>query len=110
MNSVNLTGSLGGDPELRFTPSGKAVCDFRLAIDSGPSDNGPDWVTVTGWGKDAETVAAHKRQGDQVAITGRLTFQTWENEGQRRSMVKVTAEPRGVEFLARRRNDTDHTE
>ena len=55
-------------------------------------------------------LAAHKRQGDQVAITGRLTFQTWETDGQRRSTVKVTAEPRGVEFLTRRRNDTDHTE
>ena len=109
MNSVNLTGRLGGDPELRFTPSGKAVCDFRLAIDSGPGDQ-PDWVTVTVWGKDAETVAAHKRQGDQVAITGRLTFQTWESDGQRRSTVKVTAEPRGVEFLARRRKDADHSE
>ena len=51
MNSVNLTGRLGGDPELRFTPSGKAVCDFRLAIDAGPVDQ-PDWVTVSVWGKE----------------------------------------------------------
>lgn len=110
MNVVSLIGRMGNDPQLQHTANGKSVLEFRLAVESPVSDT-PDWITIVVWGKDAEVIAEHKRQGDQIAVTGRLTSQQWEtDDGQRRSTVKVTARPRGVQFLARRRSDSDHSE
>ena len=72
MNTVSLIGRLGNDPELRTTPNGKSVCEFRLAADI----RRPRLDHHRDLGTDAETVAEHKRSGDQVAVTGRLTSQS----------------------------------
>ena len=99
MNNVSIIGRLGQDPELRFTTGGKPVTAFSVAVDNPfRDDNEPDWVNVETWGKTAELVAEHKSKGDQVAITGRLTSSSWEdNEGTRHQRLYVTAER--IDFL-----------
>ncbi len=99
MNNVSLIGRLGRDPEARFTTTGKQVTTFSIACDNPyRRDQDPDWVNVEAWGKTAELVAEHKTKGDQVAITGRLTSSSWEdNDGTTRHRLYVTAER--VDFL-----------
>ena len=98
MNSVNLTGRLTADPELRYTNDAKAVLNMRVAI-NGRNDR-VDYIDVTVWGKGAEAVGEHKAKGDQVAVTGRLTTSEWTDEGgKRHSRTAVTADE--VNFLAR---------
>jgi single-strand DNA-binding protein len=98
MNSVNLTGRLTADPELRSTADGKTVLNMRVAI-NGRNDR-VDYIDITVWGKGAEAVGEHKSKGDQVAITGRLTTSEWTDDaGKRQFRTGVTADE--VNFLAR---------
>ena len=99
MNSVNLTGRLTADPELRYTNDHTAVVHIRVAI-NGRNDR-VDYIDVTVWGKAAEAVAEHKSKGDQVAVSGRLTTSEWtDDHGQRHFRTGVTADE--VNFLARK--------
>jgi single-strand DNA-binding protein len=98
MNSVNLTGRLTANPELRYTTDQKPVLNMRVAI-NGRNDR-TDFIDITVWGKAAEAVAEHKNKGDQVAVSGRLTTSDWtDNDGQRHFRTNVTADE--VNFLAK---------
>lgn len=95
MNSVNLIGRLGRDPELRHTPSGKAVCELNLAVDNGYGENKTTaWIGCVLWDKTAEIAAQHLRKGDQCAVSGRLTQDTWDDKetGKKQTKTKVTVE------------------
>ena len=99
MNSVNLTGRLTADPELRYTNDAKAVLNMRVAI-NGRNDR-VDYIDVTAWGKTAEAVAEHKTKGDQIAVSGRITSNDWtDDDGKRHYRTSVTAEE--INFLARK--------
>ena len=96
MNSVSLIGNVTRDIELRQAGS-TSVCDVGLAINERVK-RGDEWVdepvfvTVTCWGRTAEIAEQYLRKGSQVAFTGRLKLDQWENnDGEKRSMVKVVA-------------------
>lgn len=96
MNSVNLIGNLTRDVELRYTPAGTAVADVGIAINERVK-RGNDWVDdtsfidVTVFGRPAEVLALYASKGSQVGIDGRLKQDRWEQDGQKRSKVKVIA-------------------
>ena len=108
MNSVNhvmVLGNLTRDPELRYTPSGTAVCQLGVALNrrwrdqAGELQQEVTFVDVTVWSKQAESVAQYLTKGRAVAIEGRLQQDTWETEaGERRSRLKVVAQR--VTFLS----------
>jgi single-strand DNA-binding protein len=109
MNSVNhcmLLGHLTRDPELRYTPSGTAVCQMGLALNrrwrdqAGEPQQETTFVEVTAWAKQAEVAAEYLRKGRPVVVEGRLQQDTWETEGgERRSRLKVVAQR--ITFLGR---------
>lgn len=91
MNSVQLIGRLGADPELRHTQSGKAVCNLRMAISNG-RDRDATWLDVVCWDRTAELVAQYKGKGDEVAVEGRLQVREWrDKDGNNRKSVEVVA-------------------
>ena len=95
MNNVNIIGRAGSDPELRYTPSGKAVTEINLAVDDGWGENKKTaWIGVTFWGATAELAGKAIRKGDRVGISGRLTQEEWEDKqtGKRQRKTKVTCE------------------
>lgn len=95
MNNVHIIGRLGGDIELRHTPSGKAVTEVNIAVDDGYGENKKTvWIGTVLWDKAAEIAAQYCKKGDQVGITGRLTQDEWEDKetGKKRTKTKVTAE------------------
>ena len=103
-NKVLLIGNLTRDPQLRYTPSQMAVCEFGLAVNrksrssSGEQREEVCFVDITAWGKQAETLAKYVTKGRQLFVEGRLTFDQWEaQDGQKRSKLKVTLE--GFQFL-----------
>ena len=108
MNSVNhvmVLGNLTRDPELRYTPTGTAVCQLGVALNrrwrdqAGELQQEVTFVDVTVWSKQAESVAQYLTKGRAVAIEGRLQQDTWETEaGERRSRLKVVAQR--VTFLS----------
>ena len=99
MNSIQLIGRLTRDPELRSTGSGKPVANMRLAVSRRDRDAAPVYVDVVAYDGLAEVCAEHLEKGRQVAVSGRLDYQQWEHEGQRRSKHEVIAAE--VDFLAR---------
>jgi single-strand DNA-binding protein len=107
-NKVILIGNLTRDPDLRYTPSGSAVCEIGLAINRRFVVNGQDreetcFVDVTIWGKSAENSKRFLEKGSPVMIDGRLQLDQWEDRegGGKRSKLRVVAET--VQFLGARR-------
>ena len=102
-NKVLLMGNLTRDPEVRYTPKGTAVGDLAIAInDSYKAQDGTIKETVTYvdievWGRQAETCKQYLTKGRPVFIEGRLKLDQWEQEGQKKSRMKVVAER--VQFL-----------
>lgn len=102
MNKVVLIGRLTKDPELRFTPNGKGVATFTLAVNrpfaNQQGDREADFIPIVVWGKPAENCANYIGKGSQVAVDGRLQVRTYESkEGQKRWVTEVIAN--SVEFL-----------
>jgi single-strand DNA-binding protein len=102
-NQVTLTGNLTDDPELRFTPNGVAVANFRLAVDQrvwdtdGWKDGESSYFRVNVWRDQAEHVSRSLQKGARCVVVGRLKSRSWETpEGQRRSAVEVDAEEVGM--------------
>ena len=87
-NTLTITGNLGGDPELRFTPGGDAVCSVSIAdtprrqSQSGEwEDAGPTlWISVSVWKEAAEALANAAARGDKVTATGRLTIRFYDRQ------------------------------
>lgn len=90
MNVVALLGNLGQDPEVRYTQSGKAVCNFSLAISEGRDKT--TWVRCTAWEKTAELMGRYMTKGSKVAVEGRLTENNWtDKDGNERKSLEVSA-------------------
>ncbi|HJO95073.1 MAG TPA: single-stranded DNA-binding protein [Victivallales bacterium] len=108
-NKVMLMGNLTRDPELRYTPSGSAVCDFSIAINRKYSTGGQEkeevcFVDIVVWAKQAESCGKYLQKGSAVFVEGRLRNDNWEDkDGRKRSRLRITAER--VQFLSSSRND-----
>jgi single-strand DNA-binding protein len=93
VNSVNLFGHFGADPELKYTGTGKAVCNFRIAVNSGFGEKREtEWVNCVAWEKTAEKVAEHGAKGKEVAVFGRMKTRSWEDrEGNKVKTTEIHA-------------------
>jgi single-strand DNA-binding protein len=103
LNKVLLMGNLTRDPEVKYTPKGTAVCDLGIAInDSYKAQDGTIKETVTFvdvevWGRTAENCKQYLTKGRPVFVEGQLRLDQWEQDGQKRSKMKVRADR--VQFL-----------
>lgn len=96
-NRVVLVGNLTRDIELRYTPGGTPVTDMGLAVNERVKRN-DEWTDevnffdVTLWSRTAEIAAEYLSKGSSVLIEGRLKYDTWEQDGQKRSKIKIVGE------------------
>jgi single-strand DNA-binding protein len=103
MNSVNITGRLTTDPELRSLGSGESVCKLRLAVDGMSPGGETGYVNVAAFGKPGEAAARVLAKGWLVAVAGRLSYRAWEaDDGSKRHDYEVVG---SVEFLAAPRSN-----
>ena len=101
MNSVQLTGNLTQDPQLRKTSSDTSVAQMRLAVSrprKNGEDQGADYVDVTVFGPQAENCVKYLAKGRKVGVEGHLHHSEWQSDTGRRQRLEVTAER--VEFLS----------
>ena len=97
-NRVILMGNITRDIELRYTPGGQAVTDVGLAVNDRRKNQAGEWVDettfvdVTLWGRTAEIASEYLSKGSPVLFEGRLKLDTWEQEGQKRSKLRVVGE------------------
>src|ERR1700722_4721287 len=103
LNKVLLMGNLTRDPEVKYTPKGTAVGDLAIAInDSYKAQDGTIKETVTYidievWGRSAENCKQYLTKGRPVFVEGQLKLDQWEQDGQKRSKLKIRA--LSVQFL-----------
>ena len=107
LNRVQLIGYLGRDPESKYTPTGKRVTDFPIAIttrwkgEAGEAKEHTEWVNIEAWGRLAEVCHEYLAKGSLVYIEGRLKTDRYEGEGEPRYFTKIVAQT--VQFLSESR-------
>ena len=90
MNNCSFIGRLGKDPEMRYTPNGKAVVSFSLAVNRDGKKDVSDWIDFIAWEKTAEVIAQYCHKGDLIGVTGALQHRSWEDkEGKKHSAHEV---------------------
>ena len=97
-NRVILVGNLTRDPQVRYIPSGTAVCDIGLAVNDRVKTAAGEWVDqvtfidVTLWARTAEVASEYLSKGSPVLIEGRLKLDTWEKDGEKKSKLRVVCD------------------
>jgi single-strand DNA-binding protein len=113
-SKVMIIGNLGRDPEMRYTPNGRAVTEFSVAVthrgrdqQSGEwADLGTDWFRVTVWGDRAERTAEEFRKGNRVFVEGRFRTREYDaKDGTKRTSLEITAD--NVIALERKSRDEE---
>lgn len=105
VNKVIVLGRLGQDPELKYTPSGAAVCNFSVATseswtdkNSGQKQERTEWHRVVVWGKLAELCNQYLSKGRQAFVEGRLQTRSWDDqEGKKNYTTEIVAST--VQFI-----------
>jgi single-strand DNA-binding protein len=98
INKVILVGNLGADPEIRYTPSGTAVANFRLATSEtrtnkeGQKETKTEWHRIVTFGKLAEICGEYLAKGKQVYIEGKIQTRSWDDkDGTKKYMTEIVA-------------------
>jgi len=98
LNKIMLIGNVGSDPEMRYTPNGKAVTSFRMATNyryagsDGEQREETEWFRVSVWGRQAESCNQFLSKGKRIYVEGRLRSRSWEGQdGQMRTSLEVSA-------------------
>jgi single-strand DNA-binding protein len=102
MNKVILMGRLTRDPEVRYTPSGKVVCSFTVAVDrpftNQEGQREADFIPVVVWGKSAELCGNSLSKGQRIMVDGRMQVRSYDGkDGIKRWVTEVIAN--NVEFV-----------
>ncbi len=98
LNKVILIGNLGADPEMRYTPSGRAVVNFRMATtrhwntQDGERREETEWHRIVAFSKLAEICGQYLKKGAPVYVEGRLQTRSWEDQsGMKRYSTEIVA-------------------
>lgn len=105
LNSVNIMGNLTRDPEMKYTPSGKAVCSISIANNRVYSKGGErvtevSYFDVEVWGAAAENCSKYLTKGSGIIVEGRLRQDRWEKDGKTQSRVRISAN--SVHFMPKK--------
>lgn len=99
VNKAILVGRLGKDPELRYTPGGKAVASFSLATSErwtnaeGQKQENTTWHNIVAWGKQAEVIKEYLSKGREVYIEGRISNRSYDDkDGNKRYISEVVVQ------------------
>jgi single-strand DNA-binding protein len=109
LNRVQLIGNLGKDPESRFTPTGKNVTHFSLAVSQrwksaeGENKENTEWFTVEAWGRLGEVCQQYLHKGSLAFIEGRLKTDKYEDKGETKYFTKVVAQ--SMQMLDRKQGE-----
>jgi single-strand DNA-binding protein len=106
LNRVQLIGYLGKDPESKYTPTGKRVAQFSVAISNrwksreGEAKEYTEWVNIEAWGRLGEICQEYLKKGSLIFVEGRLKTDRYEEKGEYRYFTKVVA--LSLQFLDRK--------
>lgn len=97
LNKCTFIGNLCADPELKATPSGKMVCNLRIAVNetwkdkSGQKQERVEYVRITAWGDLGENCSKYLAKGRSVYVEGRLETRSYDKDGQKHYATGIVA-------------------
>ena len=111
LNRIVLIGRLTKDPELRYTPNGKPVVTFTLAVDrqfrNQQGEKETDFINIVVWGTQAENCANFLSRGKMAAVDGRLQIRSFDGQdSQKRWVTEIVAD--NVRFLSPKEGQSNH--
>lgn len=112
VNKVIVIGNLGAKPEMKYLPSGQAVCELRVATNESWKDKDDkkqertEWHRIVVWGKTAENCSQYLDKGRSVYVEGRLQTRSWDDKtsGEKRYATEIVAS--SVQFLGGGKGET----
>lgn len=111
LNRVQLIGRLGKDPDSKYTPTGKKVCHFSLAVSNrwkdknGETKETTEWVNIEAWGRLGEICQEYLKKGSLIFVEGRLKTDKYEDRenGETKYFTKIVAQT--LQFLDKKTAD-----
>ena len=107
INTINLVGRAGREPDVRYFESGSTVANFTIAVNRISRGEEPDWFNLEIWGKQAKIAADYVKKGSLVGITGSLKIDSWKDKNTGEDRFKTVVRVDRLNLLGSRR-ETDN--
>ena len=109
INTINLVGRAGREPDVRYFESGSTVANFTLAVNRISRNDEPDWFNLEIWGKQAQIAADYVKKGSLVGITGSFKIDSWKDKNTGEDRFKPVVRVDRLNLLSsRKENDNDN--
>ena len=106
INTINLVGRAGREPDVRYFESGSTVANFTIAVNRISRGDEPDWFNLEIWGKQAQIAADYVKKGSLVGITGSLKIDSWKDKNTGEDRFKPVVRVDRLNLLSSRK-ETD---
>ena len=107
INTINLVGRAGREPDVRYFESGSIVANFTLAVNRISKNDEPDWFNLEIWGKQAQIAADYIRKGSLVGITGSLKIDSWKDKNTGEDRFKPVVRVDRLNLLGSKKETND---
>lgn len=108
-NITMIMGNLCKEPNLRYIPSGDAICDLLIAVDRGSNSSKADFLPVIVWGKDAEACDKYLNKGSLVYVRGRTQSRNYkDSDGEQHVAIEIVAKK--IDFIDKKDNSSEKEE
>ena len=108
INTINLVGRAGREPDVRYFESGSTVANFTLAVNRISRGDEPDWFNLEIWGKQAQIAADYVKKGSLVGITGSFKIDSWKDKNTGEDRFKPVVRVDRLNLLSSRK-ETDNS-
>ena len=108
INTINLVGRAGREPDVRYFESGSTVANFTLAVNRISRSDEPDWFNLEIWGKQAQIAADYVKKGSLIGITGSFKIDSWKDKNTGEDRFKPVVRVDRLNLLSSRK-ETDNS-
>ena len=108
INTINLVGRAGREPDVKYFESGSTVANFTLAVNRISRNDEPDWFNLEIWGKQAQIAADYVKKGSLVGITGSFKIDSWKDKNTGEDRFKPVVRVDRLNLLSSRK-ETDNS-
>ena len=108
INTINLVGRAGREPDVRYFESGSTVANFTLAVNRISKGDEPDWFNLEIWGKQAQIAADYVKKGSLLGITGSLKIDSWKDKNTGEDRFKPVVRVDRLNLLSSRKESENN--
>ena len=110
INTINLVGRAGREPDVRYFESGTIVANFTLAVNRRSREEEPDWFNLEIWGKQAQIAADYVKKGSLIGVTGSFKIDSWKDKSSGEDRFKPVIRVDRLNLLGSKRDTNNNNE